>query len=63
MQLPLPPGSPPANVALAIRAWNLLGGMDWAGLETVADMLGYEDMEMLVTQLQTIREFQSAVKS
>lgn len=29
----------------------------------MADMLGYEDMEMLVTQLQTIREFQSAVKS
>lgn len=32
--------------------------MEWAGLETVADLLGYEDMEMLVTQLQTIREFQ-----
>lgn len=33
--------------------------MEWAGLETVADMLGIEDKEILVTQLQTIRAFQA----
>jgi hypothetical protein len=36
-----------------------MGGIDWAGLPLVAEMLGYDDMEMLVTQLQTIREFKA----
>jgi hypothetical protein len=46
-------------VVLAIRAWNMLGGMEWAGIEVVAEVLGYDDLEVLVTQLQTIRAFQS----
>lgn len=36
----------------------MLGGMEWAGIETVADLLGYDDVEILVTQLATIRDFQ-----
>lgn len=37
----------------------MLGGIEWAGLETVAGILGYDDMEILVTQLQAIRRFQA----
>lgn len=32
--------------------------MDWAGLEVVADMLGYEDIETLVVMLAAIRDHQ-----
>lgn len=32
--------------------------MEWAGIETVAALLGYDDVEILVTQLATIRDFQ-----
>lgn len=46
-------------MALAVRAWNMLGGcIDWAGVPLVAEILGIEDLEVLVTQLQTIRDFQ-----
>lgn len=55
----LPPGQPPAEAELAIAAWNMLGGLDWAGLPHVAEMLGIEDLEMLVTQLVAIRDFQA----
>lgn len=41
---------------LAIRAWNLLGGIDWAGLPLVAEILGYDDIELLITQLVVIRD-------
>lgn len=56
--MPLPPGSPPSDVALAIRAWNMLGGMEWAGIPLVAELLGYEDLDILVAQLETIRDSQ-----
>jgi hypothetical protein len=40
---------------LAVRAWNLMGGLDWAALPIVVEMLGIVDVEMLVTQLVAIR--------
>jgi hypothetical protein len=43
-------------VHLAVRAWNLLGGIDWAGLPLVAEILGYDDIELLITQLVVIRD-------
>ena len=42
---------------VAVRAWNLLGGLDWAGLPVVAEVLGVDDIEWLVDQLTIIREF------
>lgn len=45
-----------AQTALAVRAWNLLGGLDWSGVELVADMLGYDDAELLAEQLAAIRD-------
>lgn len=36
----------------------MLGGLEWAGIPLVAELLGYEDVEILITQLQAIRKFQ-----
>ena len=37
---------------------NLLGGVEWAGIELVAETLGYTDLEFLIHQLVVIRERQ-----
>ena len=42
--------------SITIRAWNLLGGLDWAGLPLVADWLGCDDVERLASNLAVIRE-------
>lgn len=36
-----------------------MGGIDWAGLPFVCDVLGIEDVETLITQLVAIRDFQN----
>ncbi len=33
-----------------------MGGLDWAALPVVADLLGYEDIEILIAQLVAIRD-------
>lgn len=44
---------------LAVRAFNMLangnGGIDWAGLPTVAALLGLDDIATLVHRLMTIK--------
>lgn len=35
-----------------------MGGLDWAGLETIADMLGIDDIEGLIVRLCAIRDHQ-----
>lgn len=44
---------------IAIRAFNLLangtGGIDWAGLPVVVELLGVEDIEDLLHRLEVIR--------
>ena len=41
---------------MAVKAWNLMGGMDWAALPIVAEVIGYTDIEKLVVQLVAIRD-------
>lgn len=48
--------------SLAIRAWNIMGGIDWTGLSVVAEMLGIDDVDVLVAQLVAIREHQREKK-
>jgi hypothetical protein len=43
---------------VAIQAWNVMGGLDWAALPFVAEMLGVRDPEILIAQLVTIRDEQ-----
>lgn len=45
-------------MALAVKAWNLLGGLDWQGIEAVAELLGIEDVDMLIHQLAALRDYQ-----
>lgn len=54
--MPIKPGPSPAP--LAIQAWNLMGGLDWQALPLVADLLGIDDLELLVMQLVVIRDSQ-----
>lgn len=34
-----------------------MGGIDWAALPHVAEMLGFKDIELMVAQLAAIRDF------
>jgi hypothetical protein len=52
---PFQPANPPPDVVLGIRAWNMLGGLDWAGLDTVLDVLGIDEPEILIAQLVVLR--------
>jgi hypothetical protein len=49
---------------LAIRAYNHLangmGGLDWAGLPVVAELLGVVDVEALIHRIQIIRQHKPA---
>lgn len=54
---PFEAGEQPHDVALAIRAWNVMGGLDFNALEFVVEMLGVRDPEALVLQLIVIRDF------
>jgi len=56
----VPPDEPLSDEnAAAIKAWNLLsngmGGIDWAGLGFVAELLGVSDLEALADALLCIR--------
>jgi len=38
-----------------IKAWNWMGGIDWAALPMVCEILGV-DMEMMIVQLTALRD-------
>jgi len=40
-----------------------MGGIDWAALPVVVEMLGVTDPELLITQLVAIRDHQNATRS
>jgi hypothetical protein len=39
-----------------IRAWNIMGGLDWQALPIVAEMIGFEDIDVLIAQLVVLRD-------
>jgi len=41
---------------MAIEAWNLLGGLDWAGLDWVVEYLGIPDRDALVLDMIELRD-------
>lgn len=45
---------------LAITAWNMMGGLDWAALPAVADLLGVQDIDTFIGLLVAIRDDQAA---
>lgn len=56
MNLPLKQLSPDPQTYLAVRIWNLMHGtIDWQALEAVTELIGIHDIELLIAQLETIR--------
>lgn len=43
---------------LAVRAWNLMGGLDWQALPIVAEILGIAEIEPFIARLLAIRDWQ-----
>lgn len=43
---------------IAVAAWNIMGGVDWSAFDTVCEMFGVRDPEMLIHQLVAIRDAQ-----
>lgn len=41
--------------AATIRAWNMMGGIDWSALPVVAELIGIDDVELLVDGLMQIK--------
>jgi len=55
-----PSTAPAPLVQLAIKAWNTMGGLDWAALPLVAELHGVQDLDTLVTLLVAIRDDHAA---
>jgi hypothetical protein len=53
---------PPASI-MALEAWSMLGGLEWAGLDRVMQILGIDDEEMLIAQLMVIRDFKTKAQA
>lgn len=57
LNLPIKPAPPDFSTTFAIRAWNLMqGSIDWQAMDTVTELLGINDIELLIAQLETIKE-------
>jgi hypothetical protein len=57
LNLPIKPPPPDFNTTFAIRAWNLMNGeLNWQALDAVSELLGITDIELLLAQLETIKE-------
>lgn len=41
----------------------MMGGIEWGALPTIVEILGVEDIELLIRQLGAIREHQHKVAS
>jgi hypothetical protein len=39
-----------------MAAWNMAGGMDWAALPTIVQVLDIDDIEGLIVRLMAIRD-------
>lgn len=53
------PGAAPASYEhrLVIRIWNFMdGSIDWSALPVLVNLYGIDDPEILIEQLQAIRE-------
>ena len=50
------PPEQPQEIRIAVQAWNVMGGIDWAALPIVAELLGIADIEKLNVQLVALRD-------
>ena len=55
------PASTPGPLgALAVQAWNTMGGLDWSALPLVAELHGVQDLDTFTALLVAIRDDQAA---
>jgi hypothetical protein len=54
----LDPGAPDYRGQLAVKAWNIMGGLEWDALPAVVEVLGITDVEGLILLLCEIRNHQ-----
>jgi hypothetical protein len=52
------PGPAPPESSQAVEAWNLMGGLKWEALPIVVELIGVDDVELLIEQLVIIRNKQ-----
>ncbi len=52
----MPQGEQPEALAVAILAWNRMGGMDWTALDLMVDLLAVDDIELLIDLLMLIKD-------
>jgi hypothetical protein len=52
------PGPPPPESSQAVEAWNIMGGLNWSALPIVVELIGVDDVELLIEQLVIIRNKQ-----
>ena len=50
--LPVRPACPSP---LAVMGWNLLGGIEWGGIEVAAEIIGVVDIDLWLHELAAIR--------
>lgn len=42
------------------KAWNVMGGeIQWSALDTIAEMLGIDDVEQFIAELVALRTYQN----
>ena len=43
-------------MSIAVKAWNLMGGIDWNALPVVSEYYGIQDVELFIDELVVIRD-------
>ena len=43
-------------MSIAVKAWNMMGGIDWTAMPVVAEYYGVQDVELLIDELIAIRD-------
>lgn len=56
---PLQPATLPKEIQPSVVVWNSMKGIDWNGLPYFVEMFGIDDVEGLINDLLTIRDFTS----
>ena len=58
LDLPFQSSGPDSQTYLAIRVWNLMNGqLDWHALNIITVIMGITDIELLIAQLDTIKNY------
>lgn len=58
LDMPFQQSSPDPQTHIAVRVWNLMNGqLDWHALDIITVIMGINDIELLIAQLDTIKNY------